>query len=629
MKQLLPLFPFVLKSKNDFEHHNKLLNKVTLTGKINSDSSTTNLFEFADDTSRNFSELQGNLINILLKENMNTLTNELQSKAAITIDILIRNLFERTADVGFLATDALIVEFLQNNTISKNRMKEHLQAYVSKYSVYNEIVIFDVDGNVQVNLNNTNSIKTTTDSIIQQTLKSTAYVERYAHTDIFKSQKKTLTYTQKIIDSNNKNIGVLCLCFKFEDELERIFKNVLSDNEIILLLQDNKVIASSNTQLYPLDFYIKTINKSYSIIKSSIAVSAKTSGYQGYYGLNLCAIVLKDTKVMSHKSHEKSIHPNLINENIRNIINKAGYIVEDLSDIIINGELIAAKRRMYLLNPILDNLRVISTNLLTTIKNAGENLELLEEESLKFNLISSSKLAIDIMDRNLYERANDSRWWALTPLFIEELSLEKPNEDKLNSVLHYINDLYTVYTNIFLYNKSGKIIASSNDLGIIGEYIKNSAVSSTLKNRDPQKYFVSEFKQTEFYNNEATYIYHATVNKEKETLGGIAVVFDSTVEFEAILNDSLTDRLKGFSLFIDEDAMIIASTNNSYKINSTLPLEKQTLEKILKNETFYDLVMIDEKSYILASTLSKGYREYKVNDNYTNVVISLALLELS
>ncbi|MDQ7068951.1 MAG: hypothetical protein Q9M40_13855 [Sulfurimonas sp.] len=31
-------------------------------------------------------------------------------------------------------------------------------------------------------------------------------------------------------------------------------------------------------------------------------------------------------------------------------------------------------------------------------------------------------LAIDIMDRNLYERANDSRWWALTPLFIEELS---------------------------------------------------------------------------------------------------------------------------------------------------------------------------------------------------------------
>lgn len=628
MQQLLPLFPFILKSKNDFEHQNKLLNKVTLTGKINSDSRTTNLFEFADNTSKNFSELKDNLINILLKENLNTLTNELQSKASVTIDILIRNLFERTADVGFLATDTLLIEFLKYNTISKDEIKNHLQAYVSKYSVYNEVVIFDIDGNVKANLNDTNIIDTTTDSIIKETLNSSSYVERYAYTDIFKSQTKTLTFTQKIVDKNNRHLGILCLCFKFEDEMERIINNIQSDNEIILLLHNNKIVLSTDTKQYPLNQHFKDIKSSYSVIHSSIAVSAKTSGYQEYYGLNWLTVVLKNTKQMRVENKQKSIQTTFINENIMEIIEQADNIVDDLSDIIINGELIAAKRQMYLLNPILDNLRVISTNLLSTIKNAGENLESLSKESLKFNLISSSKLAIDIMDRNLYERANDSRWWALTPLFIKELSSNRPDMKKLNARLSYINTLYTVYTNILIYNKSGQIIASSKDVNIVGEYIKNSAVSSTLNNKDTQKYFVSKFENTELYNNEATYIYHASIHNHKETLGGIALVFDSTVEFKAILNDSFTHNVKGFSLFIDENSMILSSTNDSYKVNTAFPLEKSTLENILKNDIFYDLVTINEKSYIIASALSKGYREYKIDDNYKNSVISLTLITL-
>jgi hypothetical protein len=30
--------------------------------------------------------------------------------------------------------------------------------------------------------------------------------------------------------------------------------------------------------------------------------------------------------------------------------------------------------------------------------------------------LSGASLAINIMDRNLYERANDCRWWALDPV---------------------------------------------------------------------------------------------------------------------------------------------------------------------------------------------------------------------
>jgi len=626
MQNLISLFPFVLESKKKFEHQNKLLGKVTLTGKINADASTTNLFEFADNTSRNFAELQENLINILIEENINRLISELKSKAIMTIDILIRNLFERTADVGFLATDNIIVDFLNGN-VSKEITHSHLKEYVAKYSVYNEIIIFDTQGKVKINLNEKNNIHESNDPLIIDTLNSNSYIERYAPSDFFKTQEQTLTYSQKIVNNTGVAVGVLCLCFKFEDEMQHIFKSVQGENETIALCQYERVIASSNTQAVGLNTYFKKSKQEYIIYNSIISIDATTSGYQGFKGLDLFSIIIREPKHINQQKKDKLIKKNETNENIKNIIEQADNIVDDLGDIIINGELIAAKRRMYLLNPILDNLRVISANLLSTIKDAGESLEELAAKSLKFSLVSSSKLSIDIMDRNLYERANDSRWWALTPLFKKELALNEPNTNKLHNVLEYINDLYTVYTNIFIYDTKGKLIASSKDVSKVGTLINDDTVLQTLKNKESQKYFVSKFVETNFYNNEATYIYHASIYNENKILGGIAVVFDAKTEFKAILDDNFPKDVKGFSLFVDEKCMVISSTDKNIQINTLFPIESATFAKIIANETFYGKVTVNEKEYILASTISKGYREYKVSDNYHNTVVAMTLSE--
>jgi len=625
MEELLNLFPFIQKSKDDFEHQTKLLNKVTLTGKINSNKNTNNLFEFTEQTSENFIELKNKLIQLLFDENIDSMYKELNSKASICIDILIRNLFERTADVGFLATDTDIIDFLNGEGKSKEELQKRLYEYVLKYSVYNEVIVFDTSGKVMVNLNPKNRIEQSHDKIIKDTLKSDDYIERYAHTDIFKGQEKTLVFTQKIQDKQ-RTLGVLCLCFKFNDELKRIFEELDVSEESLLLVEKSKVISSSNIRKFPLKSHVKLSESKYDIRKGSMFVSSKATAYQGYKGLNWSSVAVQGKKNLKISDEKLSNH--CMNPEVKDIIEKADNIVEDLSDIIINGELIAAKQRMYLLNPILDNLRIISVGLLETIKLAGENLESLVDESLKFNLISSSKLAIDIMDRNLYERANDSRWWALTPLFIKELSSDNPDELELTRVLSYINELYTVYTNIFIYDKNSTIVASSNDSSIVGKSINCSAVSKTLSNRDTQKYFVSDFAKSEFYGDEATYIYHASISNESSCVGGIGVVFDSSCEFKAILEDSLSQKEKIFALFIDTKGEVIASTNPDVKINSLYPLSQETLKNVCTNETYYTKVTINEKSYLLASALSKGYREYKTSDNYENRVISLVLKEL-
>jgi hypothetical protein len=179
MNNLLEVFPFIKKTMIDLEQQNKFLNKVTLTGKINALDFAANLFEFTDKTAIIFDELKVELIKALLDENIKKVTNELNFKAKTAIDILIRNLYERTADVSFLSTDSVIIDFISSDSISKERMHNHLIEYANKYSVYNEIVIFDTNGSALCNMNSENNIEHSNDKILQDALDSDVYIERY------------------------------------------------------------------------------------------------------------------------------------------------------------------------------------------------------------------------------------------------------------------------------------------------------------------------------------------------------------------------------------------------------------------------------------------------------------------
>ena len=620
MNDLFNIFPFVGETSEKLNKLNKLLNKVTLTGKINALNVASNLFEFTDKTSHTFDELKDTLTDSLLDVNLQKILNELKSKSQITIDILIRNLFERTADIGFLATDNVIVDFLTSNNISKDDMYNHLVEYTKKYSVYNEIVVFDINGDVKVNINNKNIILNSKDLIIREALLSDEYVEVYKKSDIFISQEKTLIYAQRI-QQNSKNIGVLCLCFRLEDELNTIFENLFIKNEVIALADKSGVIAISD-RLKIENSSLKYVEKEYQVLNSkNLAVYSKCSSYQGYSGISdwySIAIsissnsILLDDILESKENRPKNI--NLLNDELMEIIKKADDIVEDLKDVIINGELIASKRKVYVLRPILDNLREISSTLIETIKDSVLNLEKLIEFSLISDVKMASNLAIDIMDRNLYERANDCRWWALTREFQDELLKDIPDESKLTNILKYINNLYTVYTNLYLYNTKGVVVASSNDNSIIGKKITPSILSKVLNNNDTQNYFVNEFQKNEFYNFRATYIYNASVHKKDKSVGGIGIVFDSEVEFKAILEDCFTANKQGFSFFIDNNRKIIASTHHKLSVLDTLDIDDSYLN-LKSNITTFDYIKFEGKQYIMSCASSKGYREYKNGDN--------------
>lgn len=206
--QLKSAIPLVKSYDERLYSLNQWWGKISLIGKINSQKVSASILDEMQGTKQKFSELQGHLIQNLLKEHLLKRISDDHNKSQVAIDILIRNLFERTADVGFLATDDDIRAFLLNT----NRQAEQLQTmrlrlseYVKKYSVYNEIVILDCKGAVQVHLDERNPITQCNDPLLTQTLNSSEdYVESFGYSDLQPKQSKSLIYSCAIKSSDDK-----------------------------------------------------------------------------------------------------------------------------------------------------------------------------------------------------------------------------------------------------------------------------------------------------------------------------------------------------------------------------------------------------------------------------------------
>lgn len=201
----------------------------------------------------------------------------------------------------------------------------------------------------------------------------------------------------------------------------------------------------------------------------------------------------------------------------------------------------------------------------------------------------------------------------------------------MNSILGYINDLYTVYSTMFIYDREGTIIAVSNpsDNAIIGRKVGYSWAMETLDLKSTQDYVVSGFEPSPYYSNRSTYIYNACIrNFKEENVGGIGIVFDAESQFEAMLHDTLPKDENHhipegmFALFIDRSGRVISTTTTDISVGEVLTLPVSILE-LTPGQSDAQILAFEGVYYALGATCSNGYREYKQSDGYDNDIISL------
>ena len=640
-------------------------------------------------TRQAFASLTAALLNNLGIETRKKVVLEMESKAQVAIDIMVRNLFERTADIGFLATDDDIRNFLEfagengenihfreETRQRRDRLVARFQEYARKYTVYHNIILLDTTGKVMAQLDADNPVTASSDPLIDESLTTgAAYVEAFRHSDLLPRQDASLIYAYRVTTAEGvRPLGVLCLCFRFENETVGIFGNLTEADDwctLALLSETGQVIASSDAYQVPVGAHM-TVTAGMSAGdcrvtrfagREYLAVTRATKGYQGYQGPGWrghAMIPLEKAfaridanrldKVPSRLLAGVMMSPTLFSEGLRSIPQQAEKIQRELNRSVWNGNVRQSSDKKAI-NP------AFSKVLLWEISNTGLKTRDVFARSignLHETVVSSiledcqflASLAIDIMDRNLYERSDDCRWWALTTVFRETLAAT-PNyaemspaaRSQIACVLRTINGLYTVYTNLLVFDAGGTVIAVSNpgEEGRVGQPVGEEWVRRTLTLKDSQSYTVSAFDPSALYGGAHTYIYAAAIRHPEDinkVVGGIGIVFDSTPQFEAMLCDSLPRDEHGampagcFAVFADRNRHVIASTEASLPAGELLPIDEAFFT--LKNgQAYANIIEYAGQYYAVGSKMTNGYREFKgPQDAYRNDVAALCFIPL-
>jgi hypothetical protein len=233
------------------------------------------------------------------------------------IQLIVRNLYERTADVRWWATDDSFYRCLESHEQSCiNHAIQRLGVINKFYSVYLNIALVDLKGKVVAisrtdlfpKMIGTNVANEKWFTLGLNTKSGSDYGVDDIHDSPLHNNLPVAVYSTSVrrgADVNGEVLGVLGVFFDWQTQAKTIIDSEeisLSDEECAyarVMLLDNKfrIVASSDGKdLYSL-FNLNTANKakgSYLDNNGALVSFAKTIGYQEYDGLGWYGVIVLD-----------------------------------------------------------------------------------------------------------------------------------------------------------------------------------------------------------------------------------------------------------------------------------------------------------------------------------------------
>ena len=651
----LPYMRDVIRCEHALQELNLMWRLIESSAKMNCPEEARAILPTMAATRQGFSRMEHELVSSLVFEKVSNVMAEIGTRARYVIDILVRNLYERTADVGFLATDTVLSAFVAGEVSDKAAVLQRLNDYRSKYTVYDDIVLVDTRNVVLARLNPDSPLRDSQDPLIQQSLQTDNYVETFRFSDLQPYKTCSLIYSRRILHPQTRQpIGVLCLCFNFEEEMAGLFAShgdPLGRSLLLLLNSENRVISSSDHLWIPPNIEVpvddgKAISLCMYAGREYLVRTVRAEAYQSYGGpAGWKGQVMMPVDVAFSGSAANTLqslpaqvregvlsHAQTFSKPLFEIMRAA----DNIRSVVWNGQVMSSGQ-----SGDQSKLKAVLVQISETASRSNE----LFSKSIGdlYNTVLSSglkqsefvaHLLVDLLDRNLYERADDCRWWALTPELRHAMS--KPDIDaaarqRMNEILQYINGLYTVYTRIFVYNTHGEIVASTrlgeSDTEVLGWQVDPQLLARVRALPDDQSYCVTPFVAQDLYDGAPTYVYHAAIRSDSgdnRVVGGVGIVFNSAVELASMLQGGLPQQGGMTGLFVDRAGHVIASTDPAYAVGSQFALSTD-LQQLPSGRSLARVVQHAGQYAVLACSASSGYREFKRSDGYHEDVLALVL----
>jgi len=547
---------------------------------------------------------------------------------------------------------------------------DRLEDIRHSYTLYRDIVLTTDDGRIVANANPAErerilGLSISGESWFRKALETRNGTEYHAQ-DLGPSVVEnclSLVYATAVRESSNENgrsIGALGVFFDFQGEAALILEEYMprdSDGQpvegALSMFTDSAgtIIASTDPAcLQPgQTAHLPRGNRNlesgqrtsqYMVFEGleSAVFSARTDGYLDYRGLGWSSHVIVPKAhlfELAAPADEIGISAEeLMDSRIIPDINKQTYLrvqddKESIQLISLNGIVFASKlgKRGGALGPIFNQITRTGDFVTSRMEDLLKEMALGELELNLKALENFSKQAIDLVDRNLFERAADIRWWATDEYFWN--ALENPtteNFHKASERLKVINGSYTMYRNIVLANDSGDIVACSrtelrNELSKIN-VSDQSWFQMGMRTARSQEFAVQDVQKSVLEKAKTrSLVYSGGVRRKGarsgESVGVLGILFDWDTEAGKILStclpcDSSGRTIEGSAAFYtNAKGEVIESTSaETFPVGSKLDLPQRAL-RLGKGETTSSVFRTGDASYLLGSSRTKGYREYE------------------
>ena len=196
--------------------------------------------------------------------------------------------------------------------------------------------------------------------------------------------------------------------------------------------------------------------------------------------------------------------------------------------------------------------------------------------------------AVELIDRNLYERSCDVRWWA-TDSAVVEACADPANTAQTGFAarrLGVILDSYTVYLDLWVADAEGRVIAAGRPdryPGVLGADVSGAAwFRKAMATADGTEYTVDDIALAPLLDGAPVATYATAVRHGGETrgpaIGALGVFFDWGAQSQAIvdglrLNDAERDRTR--CLLLDADGLVIAASDRAGVLDERVALRTE------------------------------------------------------
>lgn len=544
---------------------------------------------------------------------------------------------------------------------------DRLEDINNSYTLYRDLVITNHEGYIIANSNKETRSRVLGINVGDERWFLEAMATQdgtmYYAQDVAKSKVESidsLVYSTAIRENSDNNgsvLGAMGIFFDFQGEAKMILDDYqpkdtgghVADGWFSYFTnEEGMVIASSDICLTEPGRYAqippqhRRLDKgkrcdSYMIVagRESALLSAKTDGYLEYEGLGWTSHVVLPKEVIFRSSNvtetigisvEELMHSKLIPDINKQTYEKVQNDKQSIKRISLNGIVFASKlgKRGVALGPIFDQITQTGDYATSRMEKLLAEMAIGELDLNLTTLENFSKQAIDLIDRNLFERSADIRWWATDEYFWK--ALEDPTQDNFAAAcrrLQVINGSYTMYRNLVLADGDGSIVATStaNELhrtNCSQHMWFESGMQTTLS----CQYVVQDVCDSPLEPQKKTSLVYAGGVRHKgaregDAIGVLGILFDWDTEAKKILHTCVPrDRdgnvVEGCAAFYTNAASEIIETTDSVQFPVGLKLDLPPAHTKLKaGQAASGIAVFNDKKYFIGTSKTKGYREYE------------------